>query len=68
MPDNWNVETFSQFKCYFNFITENKVRFHFGDEYCALEIHDNIISVTKSDNLNSLIQEVIDYYDHSTTI
>lgn len=60
---NWNTETFSSFKCYFNFIDTNIVRFHFGDEFCTIKLENDIISIIDSNTTpNSSVQSVVDFY------
>lgn len=64
MHKNWNVETFSNFKCYFNFIEENTVRFHFDDEFCVIKLINDQINLidSKYTTVGGSIQEVVEFY------
>ena len=48
MNKKWDVNVFSSFDCYFNFVTTNKVNFHFLDEFFSISILDDKISVDKN--------------------
>lgn len=62
--EKWNVDVFGQFNCYFNFIDENTVNFHFHNEFCTIKLIDNQIQIIDFmyTTLGGSIQEVVGYY------
>lgn len=60
--DYWNPEHFSTFDCFFDFLDNNTVSFHFDNERVVFSMIDGKVKLVEKSFTTNKLKSVYDFY------